>query len=305
MNELAVYFINFLMALLLAPLLSGIINRTKAKFAGRQGQPLLQLYYDIFKLLRKGSVYSRSTTALFRWCPIISLAAIIAAGLFVPFAFTGTPLGFACDLLIFAYFLGLARFMTVLGAMETASSFEGMGASREMQYSTLAEPALLLGLAALAIQTGNLSLSGMLTGVIWEPRLSTGAVLFLVALAIFIVLLCENCRVPFDDPNTHLELTMIHEVMILDYSGPDLGMILYGASLKLWIMGTVLVAIALPWGTENIWLNTIFYLAGMLLLGITIGITESIMARVRLLKVPQILIGAAALAALGILLLSR
>jgi len=287
-------FVHILFALVLAPLLLGVINRTKALFAGRNGQPLLQLYYDLAKLLRKGAVYSRTTSWVFRAGPIAGLAAVVAALAIVPFAGTGAPVSFAGDLVLFAYLFGLMRFFTVIAALDTGSSFEGMGASREVQFAALAEPVLFLALAALARRTGSLSLSGILGAV--TPSEPVWA---LVAVALLVVLLAENARIPVDDPNTHLELTMIHEVMVLDHGGPDFAFILYGAALKLWVLGALLVGVVLP--GENILLS----LVAMLALAVVVGVIESTMARLRLLRVPQLLVGAGALAALALILVMR
>jgi len=289
---------------LLAPLLFGIINRTKAFFAGRRGQPLLQLYHDVLKLLRKGVTYSRTTTWVFRAGPITGLAAVLAALALVPMGGVPAPLSFAGDLLLFAYLLGLMRFVTVLAALDTGSSFEGMGASREVCFSALAEPALLFGLAAVAMETRTLSLSGMLA-VTPESWRSQGPALGLVTVALGVVLLAENARIPVDDPNTHLELTMIHEVMVLDHGGPDLAFILYGAALKLWVMGALLVGLAVPLRIGHALLDAGVFLCGMLVLGIVIGVVESSMARLRLVGVPKLLVGATALAVLALVLVLR
>ncbi len=286
--------VHILLALALAPLLLGVINRTKAFFAGRNGQPLFQLYYDLAKLLRKGAVYSRTTSWVFRAGPIVGLAAVVLATAIVPLAGVGAPLAFAGDLVLFAYLLGLMRFFTVIAALDTGSAFEGMGASREVQFSALAEPVLFLALAALARQAGSLSLTGILSAV--TPA---GPAWALVAVALLVVLLAENARIPVDDPNTHLELTMIHEVMVLDHSGPDFAFILYGAALKLWVLGALLVGVVLPGG--NIFLS----LLAMVALAVVVGVIESTMARLRLLRVPQLLVGAGALAALALILVMR
>jgi len=286
--------VHILLALALAPLLLGVINRTKAFFAGRNGQPLFQLYYDLAKLLRKGAVYSRTTSWVFRAGPIVGLAAVVLATAIVPLAGVGAPLAFAGDLVLFAYLLGLMRFFTVIAALDTGSAIEGMGASREVQFSALAEPVLFLALAALARQAGSLSLTGILSAV--TPA---GPAWALVAVALLVVLLAENARIPVDDPNTHLELTMIHEVMVLDHSGPDFAFILYGAALKLWVLGALLVGVVLPGG--NIFLS----LLAMVALAVVVGVIESTMARLRLLRVPQLLVGAGALAALALILVMR
>jgi formate hydrogenlyase subunit 4 len=294
-----------LLGLALAPLLLGVINKTKAFFAGRQGQPLLQLYYDLSKLLRKGAVYSHTTSWVFRAGPVVWLAAAAAALLLVPLGSVPAPMSFAGDLVMLAYLLGLMRFFVVVAALDTGSAFEGMGASREVQFSALAEPALLLALAALGRQTGSLSLTDMYGAMSITVLLKTGPAVALVAGAMLIVFLAENARVPVDDPNTHLELTMIHEVMVLDTSGPDLAFILYGAAVKLWILGALLVGVLLPIRTGRLPIDLAISLAGMLLLAVVTGVIESTMARLRLLRVPQLLGAASALAILALILVFR
>ncbi|MEW5947829.1 MAG: NADH-quinone oxidoreductase subunit H [Thermodesulfobacteriota bacterium] len=298
-------YVSWFLALLLSPLLLGIINRTKAFFAGRRGAPLVQAYFDCWKLLRKGAVYSRTTTWVFVSGPVVGLAAVSAAAALVPLGSIGAPVSFAGDLILFAYLLGLMRFFTVVAALDTGSSFEGMGASREVWFSALAEPALLLGLAVLARETKSLSLSGMifaLTGEVWTR---SGIVLLLLAVALFIVLLAENARIPVDDPNTHLELTMIHEVMVLDHSGPDFGFILYGSALKLWVLSAILVGLVAPVRTGNPWLDGAAVLVGIMAVAVLVGIVESCMARLRLVRVPQLLVGAGAFSTLALILALR
>ena len=234
------------LALGLAPLLVGVITRTKAVIAGRVGQPLLQPYRDLRKLMRKGAVYSRTTTWVFRAGPVVGLAATVLASALVPYGGSFALVSFPGDLFVFAYLLALTRFFTVIAALDTGSSFEGMGASREVTFSALAEPALLLGLAAVARTTGSLSLSPILSKVTVEVWAQAAPALALVAAAFLVVFLVENGRIPVDDPATHLELTMIHEVMILDHGGPDLAFILYAAAVKLWLLGTLLIGVVLP-----------------------------------------------------------
>ena len=294
--------IHPLIALAAAPLLLGIINRTKAVFAGRHGQPFLQVYFDLWRLLHKGAVYSRTTTWVFRAGPMVTLAGLLAALCLVPCGAQAAPLRFTCDLVLFAYLLALGRFFTVLAALDTGSAFEGMGASREVIFSALAEPVLFAALAALIKLTGSLSLSGLYAAVNPALWVQAGPALLLVAVALFVVMLTENARIPVDDPTTHLELTMIHEVMVLDHSGPDFAFIVYGSSIKLWTLGALLVGVALPARTGRLWIDLPAFLAGMALVAVAIGVVESIMARLRLLRVPQMLIGAGAVATLAILL---
>ena len=291
--------------LLLPPLLLGVINKTKAAFAGRVGPPWLQAYHDLVKLMRKGSVVSRTTTWVFRAGPVVGLATATLAGLLVPLGGRPAPIGFAGDLVLFAYLFGLGRFFTVAAALDTGSAFEGMGAARESTFSCLAEPTLFFGLLVLVRSSGSMSLSGMLGASLSEAWAHTAASLVLVAVSLFVVLLAETSRIPFDDPNTHLELTMVHEVMVLDHSGPALGMILYGAAMKLFVLGAVVTRIALPYAGGSSASAWAVFVAGMLLLAVLIGVVESVMARLRLLQIPNLLVAACLLAGFGVVLLAR
>ena len=294
-------FIPFLLALVLSPLIPGVINRTKALFAGRRGQPWLQVYFDLWKLLQKGAVYSRTTSWVFRAGPIVSLAATLTAAMLMPLGNVPALISFPLDLLLFAGLFGIARFFMVVAALDTGSSFEGMGASREVFFSALTEPALLVALVTLARQTDSLSLSTLFGPTSAMHWLHSGPVLALVVVALMIVLLAENARIPVDDPNTHLELTMIHEVMVLDHGGPDFAFILYGAALKLWLFAALIVGMIVPHTGQVGW-NLLLAVAGMLGVAVVVGVIESIMARLRLLIVPQLLVGAGALATVAFLL---
>ncbi len=297
-------FIHPLVACLLAPLLLGVITRVKARAAGRRGAPLIQPYHDLARLLRKGTVYSTTATALVRLGPVASLAAIFLALLLVPLPGLGAAVAFPGDLAALAGLLALARLATVLAALDTGSPFEGMGASRELFFGALAEPALLVALTALARAAGSASLTPIYAAVTPALWLTAGPALLMVGVALLVVALAENARVPVDDPLTHLELTMIHEAMVLDHAGPDLAFIDYGAALKLWLT-LALVAALLPLRTGTPWID-----AGACVLAIftgaaVIGVIESSMARLRLVRVPQLLVGAAALAGLAAMLTLR
>ena len=295
------------MALVLAmpPLLLGVIGKTKAAFAGRVGAPLLQPYYDLSRLMRKGVVISDATTWIFRAGPAATLAAALFAALLVPFGKHPSPLSFEGDMILFAYLFALGRFFTAVAALDTGSAFEGMGAAREVTFSCLAEPALFFALITLTRLSGSMSLTPMLNRVSFSVWIATGASLILLLAGLFVVLLAENCRIPFDDPNTHLELTMIHEVMVLDHSGPYLGCILYGASLKLFLLGALFVNIAVPFASGNAYLDWGLFALSMLLLAVAIGVVESVMARLRLIRVPQLLVAALILTAFSLVLVVR
>jgi formate hydrogenlyase subunit 4 len=297
--------IHVLIAFTLPPLLLGVINKTKALFAGRVGPPVLQLYYDLFKLFQKGSVFSTTTTWVFKAGPIVGLATVSLALLMVPLAGHDAPIAFTGDLILLAYLLGLARFFTASAALDTGSPFEGMGAAREVTFACLAEPAFFFGLLVLAKLSEALSLSGMLGDKLAGFWSDHGASMVLVLVSWFIVLLVENCRIPFDDPNTHLELTMIHEVMVLDHSGPAFGMILYGAALKLFLFGALIVRIAVPMSTGIGILDWVIFVPAMLALAVGVGVVESIMARLRLVYVPHLLVAASLFSAFGMILALR
>ena len=297
--------IHIVLLLLLPPLLLGVINKTKAWFGGRNGPPLLQTYYDLLKLMRKGMVISTTTTWIFQAAPVVTLAAVLLAGLLVPIGRFDAPIAFTGDLILFAYLFGLARFFTTAAALDTGSPFEGMGAAREVTFACLAEPALFFALLVLAKVSGSLTLTGMLhapTGVFTSE---VAAPLVLIAIGLFVVLLAETCRIPVDDPNTHLELTMIHEVMVLDHSGPLFGIILYAAAVKMFILGAVLLHVVSPFQTERVWLNWPLFVVELLGLAAVIGIVESVMARLQMRHVPYLLIAAMLFCGFGFILLVR
>jgi len=290
-----------LAALVLAPALSGVINRVKAVFAGRKGPSLMQLYYDLAKLLRKSSVYSHSTTLVFRMAAPLILACMLVALLMLPWGGMSAPVSFAGDFILLLYLLALARFFLVLSALDTASGFEGMGASREVLFSALAEPSLMLGFLVLILHTGSMGLSGIASGIGFSDWQSSAPVLSMIALAWFFLLLCENSRIPVDDPNTHLELTMIHEVMILDNSGLDLALMEYASALKLWLFTGLLINLIVPLRMENLFYQVCIFIPSMFIVSVLVGITESVMARLKLLTIPKVLLGSAALSIIALL----
>lgn len=290
--------VHVIAALLLSPLLLGMVIRVKAFFAGRKGKSLLQMYYDLAKLLQKGAVYSTTTTWIFTASPLVIVLVGIIGVMVVPLGQTPGLLAFPGDMILLVYLFGLSRFITVLAALDTGSPFEGMGASREVQFSLLAEPALLLGLCALSALGGEMSMNTMVTSL----QAGTRPVL---AGAIFIVLLAENSRIPFDDPTTHLELTMIHEVMILDHSGPDLALIEYGAALKFWAYASLTASLIVPQGIEGEWTSLAAGLMALMVVAAAVGIIESVMARLRLTRVPQLLVGATILSLISLILIIR
>ena len=268
--------------LLLAPLLPGIINKVKARVAGRRGPPVLQLYYDLARLWKKSVVMSNLASPAFLILPAVSWVALFGAAMMVPLGPAGAELSFRGDVLLMVYLLALSRFCTAWAAMETGSAFEGMGVAREVSYAVLAEAAMIAAILSLALQSGSTSLATLLAS-------SAGAATSLLAAGWFIVLLAENCRVPFDDPDTHLELTMIHEAMVLDHSGPPLAVILHGTALKLLLFSVLLVQAVLPLEGLSTGLATGLFVIGVLLVTVGVGIVESLLARLAFNRVPLLL----------------
>ncbi|HEU5218816.1 MAG TPA: NADH-quinone oxidoreductase subunit H [Gemmatimonadales bacterium] len=290
------------LVLVLAPALPGIATRTRAALTGRRGAPILQLYFDLAKLARKNVVYSRTTTPVFQAGAVLALSAVVVAALLLPLDGQSAILSFSGDLVAFAGLLALGRFALVLAGLDTGSSFEGMGASREVTIAAFAEPALFLCFTVLYLATGALSLEGMLGVPLAEAWVPASPALALTGAALFMLALAETCRVPVDDPATHLELTMIHEVIILDHSGPDLGLILYGSALKLALFSGLVVSVFVPRGALPPVLAILVLLAGLVLIAVAIGVVEATMARLRMNRVSQFLVAAGALAAFGVIL---
>lgn len=298
--------VHLLIYLLMPPLLFGFINKTKAKFAGRTGASVFQPYYDLIRLFRKGMVISTTTTWVFFAGPIVTLTAFAIAGLMIPLGQSPAVISFTGDFILFAYLFGLARFFTTAAAMDTGSSFEGMGSSRELTFAVLTEPALFFAFLVFVKISGSLSLNRILQ-INGNFGSSPGifAPLVMVVIGLAIIVLSENSRIPVDDPNTHLELTMIHEAMVLDHSGPLFGMIQYASSVKLFVLGSVFLNVIMPVGAVSAWLNWAIFCAGLLALSIAVGIVESVMARMRMSRVPLLLIASILLGGSAFILFVR
>ncbi len=290
----------WLTAILVAPLLPSVILKVKAFFGGKKGPPLLINYFTLVKLLRKGSVYSNSTTFLFKMGPMVSLAAVLTALMFLPIAGRPPLLGFDGDAIFVFYLLALGRFFTIAAAMDTASPFEGMGAAREAYFPIICEATLFMVLILFYLVTGQLQLAAYFAGdqprVLWH---TAGPPLIFVIIALFVVLLTENSRVPVDDPATHLELTMIHEVMVLDHSGPDFGLIELGSFCKLFFFATIVATLIVPYRPDGLLPNLGIHLAVLLAVYAAVGVTESVMARYRMDVVPKFVLTSFALAFLA------
>lgn len=290
--------VNLGLALVAAPLLNGIIKRSKAGWQNRQGPGVLQPWFDLWKYLGRESVVSQHASWVFRWAPYVYFAAHLAAAGLVPTLVVASPLGGVGDVIVLVGLLALARFALALAALDTASNFGGMGTSRELAFASLVEPALFIALFALAIPAGSTELGTLIDN--GNPSVSR-----LLALgALFIVAIAETGRIPVDNPDTHLELTMAHEGMLLEYSGRPLGMLLWGTHLKQLAILSLLGGLLFPWGMARefsalpLALGLGSYLLKLTLLGLALALVESTNVKLRIFRVPELL-GAASM--LGLL----
>lgn len=289
--------LNTLLMIVVALSITGVINRTRAVLAGRKGIRFFQHIYNVQLQLRKGSVYSTTTTALFRIAPCVYLGAAVVAFLFIPVADLEPILSFHGDIILVAYLLALSRVALILAAMDTGSSFEGMGAAREALYGALVEPALMMAMATLALFCGYSSFADIFSTA-QELDMNLTVVLLLVAYVFVVILFIEAGRVPVDDPKTHLELTMIHEVMCLDYSGVDMAMIHIAGWLKNAIFA-VIAANAVSVAISFHWQFTVPL--AILGAGLSIGIVESLRARNKLSRNTTFILTIVAMSALVLL----
>ncbi len=279
---------NILFIILFPLFFTGCINRTKSFWGGRQGPSLFQPYRDFVKLLKKGAVISRTTSFIFAMAPSVTAASVVSAALFVPLLGKTSFMSFDIDFVLFAYMLAAGKFFTIIGAMDTGSSFEGMGASREAAFSALVEPGFFIILGSLAFIVNASSFSEIMNLSSVSPDLRI-IITVLSSIALFIMLLAEGCRVPVDDPNTHLELTMIHEVMVLDNSGPDLAFIMYASALKMVLIGSLIANIIIPADLHPL-ISAAAFISIHLTIAALIGTIESLLARLRMTHIPQFIL---------------
>lgn len=297
-----------LLALLLAPLLSGVIRKIKALTQKRKGAPLLQMYRDLFKLLKKQSVVSETASWLFRAAPWIVLATSLAAALLIPFTARILPDQLPGDLIMLFYLLALGRFFLVLAGMDTGSAFGGMGSSREAMIAALIEPSILVSIFAIGLYAGSTSVLDILRAVQLSGMPLALPLFILVGLALFIVLIAETARIPVDDPATHLELTMVHEAMILEHSGRHLALMEYGAAVKQLVLMSLLANICLPhdqWiavsGIGGLLLSVLVYIIKIIAVAILVAVAESATVKFRFFSVPNLAALAFILSFLGFL----
>lgn len=282
--------------ILLAPLVNGIIKKIKAFSQKRKGPPVLQLYYDLYKLMKKDTVVSEVSSWIFKVTPFVTLAAVLIAALFVPVSPVLKPVGFAGDIILAVYVLAMARFFMTLAGLDTGSTFGGMGSSREMMIASLMEPSLLVSLLTIGLVAGSTSVSEMMRhsanagiGII-QP------VYILACFSLFLILIAETARIPVDDPATHLELTMVHEAMILEYSGHYLALMELGASVKQLLLITLIVNLFIPFGSLSnvsnpltaLGLSLGWYFLKVIFVAGAVAIAEISTVKLRLFSVPNL-----------------
>lgn len=270
--------------LLVAPfIMLGVVKKTKAFWSGRKGVSIFQPLWDFFKLINKDAVYSRTTSWVFKFMPIVSFATVVFAALFVPLATGKAVINVQFSFIIFAYILGLGKFFSLLSALDTGSSFEGMGASREACFSTIVEPAFFIAIASIASLSQNYTFESLKT-ILANAGVYGYLIIVLAAVTLFVMLLIEGCRVPVDDPTTHLELTMIHEVIILDNSGVDLAFITWASAIKIFLFEALIANLLVP-SDLNLHCAILMFLAIIAVLSIIVGTVESAIARFRMTHV--------------------
>jgi len=271
--------ISFILILLASLSFTGIIIRVKSITSGRKGPGIFQPVKDVIRLFKKGAVYSKTTSFIFQIAPSIYFASVIMAIMVIPLGEFKGIISFEGDFVFFAYVLGVGKFFMIISALDTGSSFEGMGASREALFSMFAEPAFFILMGSFALLTGHTSFQEIFTSMHFGSSISY--VLGVLATVVLVMItLVENSRMPFDDPKTHLELTMVHEVMILDNSGFDLGLILYTTSLKFAMYGALIANLFM--GDFPLYLTIPIFFGLQLVFAATIGILESFTARFRM-----------------------
>lgn len=271
--------ISFILIILASIFFTGILIRTRSIASGRKGPGILQPMKDIIRLLKKGAVFSNTTSIIFQIAPSIYFASVIMAILVIPLGEYKGVISFEGDFVFFAYVLGTGKFFNIISALDTGSSFEGMGASREALFSMFAEPAFFILMGSFALLTGNSSFQEIFSSLHFGSYISY--ILGILSTVVLVMItLVENSRMPFDDPNTHLELTMVHEVMVLDNSGFDLGIILYSTNLKFAMYGALIANLFM--GSFPLYLTIPIFFGFQLLFAISVGLLESFTARFRM-----------------------
>lgn len=284
--------INTVFAVLVSPLFVSLIKKVKASMQGRQGPPVLQTYFTLAKLFKKERVYSTNASMIMRIAPYVNIVCVLAASLFVPLLYVPQPIAGVGNVILFLYLLVSAKFFMALSGLDAGSTFGGMGSSREMTVSAVVEPVIIIVFAALGVLTKTVNLHEMFAISLQRALVFSPAAL-LISLSLFIILIVETARIPVDNPETHLELTMIHEAMILEYTGSDLALMEISHAVKQTLLMAVLINILVPWGLASglsvswIGISAVAFLAKGAILSVVVGIFESSMAKSRFFRLPS------------------
>jgi formate hydrogenlyase subunit 4 len=308
-GQLAIQGAQMALVLALAPLLTGFVRKVKARLVRRQGPPLIQPYRDLWRLMRKEAVLAESSSWLFRAAPYLIFAGTWVAAALVPTFATGLMFSWSADLIAIIALLGSARFFLALAGMDVGTSFGGIGSSREVMIASLAEPALLMIVFSLALLAGSTQLSTV-AGYMLSSNVGLRVTLALALVALTMVAIAENARIPVDNPATHLELTMVHEAMVLEYSGRHLAVIELAAQLQLLLYVSLIACVFVPWGLAPVGAGPVAHLIGtaayvgkLALAGALLAFFETAVAKMRVFRVPAFLGAAFMLGILGVLLL--
>lgn len=305
-EKLCIAVLQMLLVLFFAPLVQGVIKKTKARLQNRIGADIVQPYRDIFKYLRKDAVIAKDSSWLTRGTPYICLGVLLAASLLIPTVFIKAPLGIIGDIIVIIYLLAVVRFFIAITGLDAGSAFGGMGSSREMVMSAITEPALFLSAIAVLIGVGTTNM-GEIVACLTEQSLDFfdyGH--WLACVAFLIVMIAETGRIPYDNPDTHLELTMLHEAMMLEYSGRYLGLMHWAVMVKQTLLFTMFVNLFIPWGIAveytivDLLVGLIFYLGKVIAVGVLLAVIETAYAKIRLFMIPKLLVSSMALSILAI-----
>jgi len=305
--EILIKLIQVLIVAVGAPLLIGIVRKIKARLQGRRGSPIWQPYFDLRKLFAKDAVISENTSWIFRFTPYLLAATMLLSALIVPMLTTATSIGELGNIIVLMYLFLLGTFFLALAGLDAGSAFGGMGASREMALAALAEPTVMIAIFAIALRAGTTSLNAIVANVVTHPLIILNAGHLLALVAFFIVALAETGRLPIDNPATHLELTMIHEAMILEYSGRYLALVEWASGMKLFLFLTLIANLFFPWGIAltlaplDLALALIALVIKIGLLALGIAVLETSVAKLRLFRVPELLSGSFTLALLAVI----
>lgn len=303
--DITIGILQALFVMALSPLMVGIMNKTKARTQKRIGSSVLQPYYDIVKLVRKDEVVSDQSSWVFRLSPWVNFAAIGTSAFFIPVFLSYSPFGLVGDILLVIGLFALARFFTMLAGLDVSSSFGGFGSSREMMMSMLLEPALFLTIFVISLTYGGSNISGIVTSSMDSSFVSHPQLIFAL-IAMFVITLGETGRLPFGNPSTHLELTMIHEAMILEYSGKSLALIEWSSAIKQLILLSLIVNIFVPWGIAmsisipSLTIGFLVFIVKVSALAVAIALLESSVARWRLFRLPDLIAMAIASSMIGV-----